>query len=112
MGGTEILALPRYDEQAASLAFGFLLRSGRAVIVPAYKGTLERGPSVFYQDAGQPNRGRDVWIQWSKDLGRSIDYLETRPDINSGSLAFIGTDVGAVNTPRLVAIERRIKAAI
>jgi eukaryotic-like serine/threonine-protein kinase len=51
-------------------------------------------------------------LQWSKDLGRSIDYLETRPDIDTHKLAFFGISFGAAAAPRLVAIETRIKAAI
>ena len=34
------------------------------------------------------NLYRDHVVDWSKDLGRSIDYLETRPDIDRSKLAF------------------------
>ena len=44
----------------------FLVRSGRAVIAPAYKGTLERGPGDYYHLLGQPNRWREMNLQQSK----------------------------------------------
>ena len=34
-------------------------------------------------------------LQWSKDLGRSIDYLETRSDIDVHKLAYYGVSLGA-----------------
>ena len=92
--------------------FGFVVRSGRAVIVPAYKGTLERGPGDYYHQLGQPDRWREMNLQQSKDLGRSIDYLETRPDIDSHKLAFYGTSYGAAMAPHLVGVEPRIKCVV
>lgn len=34
-------------------------------------------------------------LQWSKDLGHSIGYVETRADIDIGKLAFYGASLGA-----------------
>ena len=83
-----------------------ILRSGRAVIVPTYKGMFERGPDPNgYLD-------RELTLHWSKDLGRSIDYLETRSDIDIGKLAYFGFSLGAWEGPRLIAVEPRIKAAV
>lgn len=72
----------------------FVVRSGRAVIYPIYKGTYDRGPSRYYHRTGQPNLWREMNIQWSKDLGRSIDYLETRKDMNLKKLAYYGLQLG------------------
>jgi len=33
-------------------------------------------------------------LQWSKDLRRTIDYLETRSDLDSARLAFVGASLG------------------
>ena len=57
-------------------------------------------------------RTRDVLIQMAKDLGRSIDYLETRPDIDRERLAFYGVSAGAALAPPFLAIEQRFKAAV
>jgi eukaryotic-like serine/threonine-protein kinase len=51
-------------------------------------------------------------LQWSKDLGRSIDYLETCKDIDTGKLAYHGYSLGGAVGPHLIAAEPRFKAAI
>jgi cephalosporin-C deacetylase-like acetyl esterase len=51
-------------------------------------------------------------IQWSKDLGRSIDYLETRTDINRGKIAYLGLSMGSAHAPILAAVEGRIQACV
>ena len=95
MGGSDIFNRPRYEDRDVQLNFGFIIRSGRALIVPAYSGTLERGPGDFYHRRGEPQRWQDMNLMWSKDLGRSIDYLETRPDIDTHKLAYFGISSGA-----------------
>jgi hypothetical protein len=35
-------------------------------------------------------------IYWGKDLGRTIDYLETRKDLNLQKLAFYGVSTGGL----------------
>ncbi len=87
----------------------FVIRSGRAALFPIYKETYERqSPSG---EEG-PSFRRDMVIAWSKDLGRSLDYLETRPDIDRGKFAFYGVSLGAIDGTVLVAIEDRFKAAV
>ena len=49
---------------------------------------------------------------WSKEIGRSIDYLETRRDIDRTRIAYYGFSTGAVIGPILTAIESRFKASI
>jgi predicted esterase len=51
-------------------------------------------------------------IAWSKDLGRSIDYLETRKDIDATKVAYFGDSGGAILGALLPAIEKRLKAEI
>ncbi len=93
--------------------FDFIIKSGRAVLFPIYKGTFERGggPNPIYW----PNTSstyRDNVIFWSKDLSRSIDYLETRRDINPNELAYEGYSWGAAMGGILPAVETRFKALI
>ena len=87
----------------------FVIRSGRALLYPVYKGTYERRTGV--ESAGR-NEVRDWKIACSKDLGRSIDYLQTRRDIDSGRLAYYGLSLGAISTMPLLAVEDRFKAAV
>jgi predicted Ser/Thr protein kinase/dienelactone hydrolase len=92
--------------------FDFIIRSGRAFLYPIYKGTFERRIESSPSGRPGPNDRRDLVVQWAKDLGRSIDYLETRKDIDSGSLAYYGFSLGAVYGPVLTALEGRLKASI
>lgn len=88
----------------------FLLKSGRALLFPVYKGTYERGGG-----GGFPTRAdlrRDLVIQWSKDLGRSLDYLETRPDLDRARVAYYGFSLGAAYGPILTAMEPRFRASV
>ncbi|HEY1304184.1 MAG TPA: protein kinase [Vicinamibacterales bacterium] len=89
--------------------FEFLVRAGRAVLVVAVQGTLERGPSPLVVG---PNQMRDRLLQWSKDVQRSIDYLETRPEIEVKKLAFYGISYSAGVSPTLLAVEPRFRAAV
>ena len=105
-GGTGIFDWKRVED--FGFPYEFLIRSGRAVMIPAYWGTLERGPSKLYLPT---NEEIDRAIKWSRDLGRSIDYLQTRADIDATKLGFYALSWGAAHTPRLLAVETRIKAA-
>jgi serine/threonine protein kinase/dienelactone hydrolase len=90
----------------------FLIDSGRAVLYPIYKGTFERNgglksdipePTTFY---------RDHVMQWYKDVGRSIDFLETRKDIDAGKLGYVGSSWGGAMGFIIPAIESRFKASV
>ncbi|MEO8680473.1 MAG: protein kinase [Vicinamibacterales bacterium] len=88
--------------------FEFLLRSGRALLYPVYQGTFERRGGV---KAG-PSGNRDMRVQWGKEFRRSVDYLETRHEIDTQRLAYYSLSLGAFFGPVLVALEPRIKAAV
>jgi cephalosporin-C deacetylase-like acetyl esterase len=53
-----------------------------------------------------------MMIMWIKDIGRCIDYLETRDDINSEKIAYTGVSLGAANGAIIPAVEKRIKVAV
>jgi len=94
----------------------FLVKSGRAVMYPVYKGTYER-PSesiipIHDAEKGYEHAHREHLIKWVKDFSRSIDYLSTRPDIDSEKLAYWGWSWGAWVGDVITAVEERIKASI
>ncbi len=104
-------------EQRSSkeLDMGYLrpvIKSGRAVVHPIYKSTYERGDDIqwIYQD--RTRRYRDHVFEWSEDLGRTIDYIETRGDLNHEKLAYYGVSWGATLGPLLAAVEDRIKVVL
>jgi formylglycine-generating enzyme required for sulfatase activity/tRNA A-37 threonylcarbamoyl transferase component Bud32/dienelactone hydrolase len=90
----------------------FVPKSGRAVLWPVYKSTYERGDGLVSDYPDETSAWKDHIIMWGKDLKRSIDYLETRDDIDTDRLAFMGASWGAAMGPILMAIEPRIKAGV
>jgi predicted esterase len=90
----------------------FLLKSGRAVLWPIYKGTYERADDLQTYFPNTSIRYRDRVIQWAKDLSRSIDYLETRSDIDRNKLAFYGFSWGAALGAILPAVENRLRVSV
>ena len=57
-------------------------------------------------------RPTSIVAHWAQDLGRVIDYLEQRPDIDATKVAFAGLSLGAGLVPNLLAHEPRVQAAI
>ena len=90
-----------------SYYFDFLPRSGRALVYPVYKGTYERRVTLRGR-----NEDRDTVIQWSKDLGRTIDYLNSRSDFDKDRIAYYGFSTGGSSAIPVVALESRLRAAI
>lgn len=90
----------------------FFLKSGRALILPVFKGTFERRDALNSDLADKSVFYRDHVIMWRKDLGRTIDYLETRADMQSDKLGYFGWSWGGYMGGILPAIETRIKAVV
>jgi len=94
-------------------SFDYILKSGRAVIYPVYKGTFERGDPGLTSDYPNPTSAfREHVFSWAKDVSRAIDYLETRPEIAPDRIAFMGVSWGAAMAPIFVALEPRFKACV
>ena len=90
----------------------FIPKSGRALLFPVYKSTYERGDGLVSDYPDETNNWKEHIIMWGKDLRRSIDYLETRDDIDTARLAFMGVSWGAAMGPIMMAIEPRFKAGV
>jgi dienelactone hydrolase len=90
-----------------------IIRSGRAVLYPIYQSTFERGDGYStFDPAITWNDHREHFLVWGKELGRSIDYLETRPDIDVDRLCYLGSSWGSVLAPLYLAVEKRFKTGI
>ena len=92
--------------------FDFILRSGRAVFFPIYKSTFERGDGLKSDVPSVTNSWKDHVIMWVKDLSRSIDYLETRQDMDCSKLAYYGVSWGGEMGGIVPAVETRIKVVV
>jgi dienelactone hydrolase len=91
--------------------FDFIVRSGRAVLWPIYKGTHQRSDSLKTDLQDTTNFYRDHAIAWAKDLARAIDYLETRPEVTTRQLAYYGVSWGGAMGGLMPAVEPRIKVS-
>jgi formylglycine-generating enzyme required for sulfatase activity/dienelactone hydrolase len=90
----------------------FIIRSGRAVLLPIYKSTYERNDSLSNDSPDLTNFYRDHVLMWGRDLRRSVDYLGKRPDIDTTKIAYYGLSWGAALGPIMLAIEPRFKTAV
>jgi tRNA A-37 threonylcarbamoyl transferase component Bud32/dienelactone hydrolase len=104
--------LERYYE--FSIFLSYIVENGRAVLYPVYEGTFERR-----EDALAPIHGGDnshayteYLIRLVKDFKRSIDYLETRQDIDSKRLAYYGMSWGGVFGAVIPAVEERLQTSV
>lgn len=57
---------------------------------PIYKRTYERNDGLSSTWPDETVRYKDYVIKWVKDFSRTIDYLETRPDIDAHRLVYFG----------------------
>ena len=103
---------PISSEGAQRGAYDFLVRSGRAVIAPVYKGTYERNDGLTSTWANSTVRYAEYLVQWVQDLQRSVDYLESRDDIDLERLAYFGVSWGGRMGAIIPAVEARFTTAI
>jgi len=89
-----------------------IITNGRALLFPVLKGTYERRHAKTPEFRETPVIYRDWVIQISKDLRRSVDYLETRADIDKGRMAYYGVSAGGLFASMSLAVEDRFKAAV
>jgi hypothetical protein len=90
----------------------YVMRSGRALIYPIYKSTHERGDVIVNDYPSTTAVWRDHMVMWSKDIGRTIDYLLTRPDIQKDKIGYLGNSWGSGMAPLFLAVEPRLSIAV
>jgi dienelactone hydrolase len=104
--------IERYFEFPVFLEF--IVKSGRAALYPVYKGTFERGDMTLAQIHGgdDSHRYTEYLVQLVRDVSRSIDYLESRDDIDTDKLAFYGMSWGAMLGAVIPAVEDRFRTSV
>jgi TolB-like protein len=102
-----------FDPAAGGVPLDFLLKSGWALAVVAFEGAYERQWSAERrQSMSSAERFRLRLRHWRAELGRAIDYLATREDVDAGKLGWLGISYGAAGMLPLLAVEKRIGAAV
>jgi eukaryotic-like serine/threonine-protein kinase len=90
--------------------FDYVVQSGRAVMYPVYEDMYERRVK-FSLPGGAQNI--QLTTDWYKDAARSLDYLATRPDIDSSKLAYLGVSMGSADGIILsTLLQDRLKTSI
>jgi dienelactone hydrolase len=92
--------------------FDYIIQSGRAVVVPVMWGTYERNIEL---DTTWPKATREYSnnvVRWIQDFRRTVDYLETRTDMNLENLGFYGFSWGGWNGPIVLALDDRFKTGV
>jgi formylglycine-generating enzyme required for sulfatase activity len=97
-----------------TMFLSFLVRNGRAVLYPVYEGTFERSdPALAMLHGGDDSYAyTELVTHVVKDLRRSVDYLQSREDIDGDRLAFYGMSWGAAVGPIITAVEDRLAASV
>jgi dienelactone hydrolase len=104
---TPSLLTPGYVERS-----DFVVKSGRALVIPVYRGTFERREGLTSTWPDPSDRYREMAVSWVRDVKRTIEYLETRRDIDAGRLAYFGFSWGGRLGAIVPAVEPRIKTVI
>jgi dienelactone hydrolase len=102
----------RSSETVDAGRLDFVITTGRAMLLPIYKGTYERGGDLRSDYPSEATRYRDYVTMWVKDLARSIDYVESRPDLDASRVAYYGLSWGGALGAILPAVETRIKCNV
>ncbi len=105
--------IENYDEFRNFVTF--IIKNGRCVLFPVYKGTFERsedglGPELAQH--GKLHQFTEYRVQLVKDLRKCIDYLETRKDIDTTRIAYYGLSWGVLQAPIMLAVENRLKVGV
>jgi len=108
LGGSTIMNTLRSVEDF-DYPFEFIVRSGRVAVIPVLSGTLERGPS---RTSLPPGQERERALRWAMDVGRTLEYLDTRTDIDHQRLGLYGVSSGATHVVRMLAVYPRFKAGV
>ena len=98
---------------AAEWLMGPNIRAGRALFVVVMKGMVEREMEPGYVNPPLTSvEFRDMMVLRGTELRRGIDYLESRDDIDSDRLAYVGFSWGAATRALYGAIDDRYQCAV
>ncbi len=89
--------------------FDYIPRSGRVLVRPVMAQMYARS------DGSRPETRQAVLARaakWVQDLGRTLDYLETRGDIDVSKVAYMGLSMGSSYAPMMLVHEDRFEVAV
>jgi dienelactone hydrolase len=90
----------------------FLVRSGRVLIDPVFDGTWERNDGRTIQRLSTTASARELIAHWIQDVGRVLDYLEQRSDMDAARVGYVGLSFGAGISMDILPYEPRFQLAV
>ena len=100
------------DINPGEFSLDFLIKSGKTLVWPAWKGSLNRMPDNRGSSEDTLRRFRNQFVAWVEDTDKTLDYLETRPDIDTDNIFYLGMSYGALFNTHTLLFEDRYKGAI
>ena len=100
------------DINPGEFSLDFLIKSGKTLIWPAWKGSLNRMPENVASNEDTLRRFRNQFVAWVNDTDKTLDYLETRNDIDTDNIFYLGMSYGALFNTHTLLFENRYKGAI
>jgi len=100
------------DINPGEFSLDFLIKSGKTLVWPAWKGSLNRMPDNRGSSEDTLRRFRNQFVAWVEDTDKTLDYLETRPDIDADNIFYLGMSYGALFNTHTLLFEDRYKGAI
>lgn len=92
--------------------YDYLVRSGRVLVSVVFKGTFERNDGIASTWPSKTHGYSEYVIKWVKDFRRTVDYLETRNEIDTKHIGYIGTSWGGRMGAIIPAVEDRVRASV
>lgn len=90
----------------------YVIQAGRAIIIPVWERTAQRYVEVPDDRDAEDDLLRKVALAWYEDAATTIDYLESREDINAAKVGLIGFSYGAYRGVLVLATENRFTTAV
>lgn len=105
-----------YGDRASENAEWLLapnIKAGRAVVAPVFAGMTEREREPGFRLASPGSVAfRDLMVLDATELRLVLDYLESRLDIDTTRLAYVGQSWGSVSRLPLAAVDDRFAAVV
>jgi len=109
--GSYAVSLKDFMSQAmgnVNAYFDYVLKSGRAAVYPIYFRTFERNDGTTSHSASRSHEYTALTVKLVRDFMRTVDYLETRNDIDTGKLGYYGHSWGGRMGAIIPAVDDRI----
>ena len=111
-GGVTKMKMPNRTLLRHIGSLDYVIRGGRALVMPVWLATLERVRPPARDPERIADRQRRAALTFYEDAATTIDYLETRPDVNAQRVGFIGMSFGVAVGVIPLAIDDRFAAAV